>query len=210
MLVATTDEQQKIEKTETMLTSLNEQIRQILGAEDGNWYIAYKEIVFRALDNMDKYGATYNEGYKIAEIEIDCFKQRQKVWQERLKNRHEKLQDIEGYKSNAIKSAVPGPVAERWKAINNSYLDYMLARRYGLNKGQIQQFKNAYNASAIEEYKINHQKGVSALNRTEKLKKADDEFCEKVRPLFKSSMYNKWKGKRMHDSKQKIEQKNKK
>ena len=111
---------------------------------------------------------------------------------------------------SAIQNAVPIQVVEKWKTINNSYLDYVLAKRYGLSKSQVNQFKNAYNVYAIEEYKINNQKKLSDSEKTEKLKKADDEFCEKVRPLFKNSLYKKWKGKRMHDFKQRMEKKNRK
>lgn len=211
MLTETIDEQRKIENVKSMLSNLNEQIRKILGMESGNWYIAYKEMTFRALDNMDKYGATYNEGYRIAEIEADYSKQRQEVWRERLKNRNEKLQEIEDNKLNAIKKDLPVQVAEKWKAVNNSYLEYILTKRYGLNKTQIGQFKDAYNAYAIEEYKIiNEQKRLSASEKTERLKKNNEEFCEKVRPYFKGNSYKKWKGKRMYDFKQRIEQKNKK
>lgn len=211
MLTETIDEQRKIERIELMLSNLNGQIRQILGTESGNWYIAYKEMTFRALDNMDKYGATYNEGYRIAEIEVDCSRQRQKIWEERLKNRNEKLQKIEDVKLSAIKKTVPAQVAEKWISVNNSYLEYILAKRYELNKTQIGKFKNAYNVYAIEEYKIiNDQKKLSTLEKTERLKKANEEFCEKVRPCFKEHLYKKWKGKRMRDFEQRVEQKIKK
>ena len=138
-------------------------------------------------------------------------KRRQEVWRERLKNRNEKLQEIEDNKLNAIKKDLPVQVAEKWKAVNNSYLEYILTKRYGLNKTQIGQFKDAYNAYAIEEYKIiNEQKRLSASEKTERLKKNNEEFCEKVRPYFKGNSYKKWKGKRMYDFKQRIERKNKK
>ena len=210
MLTESGDEAKKLEDSEKMLSNLNAQIRQILGEENGNWYIAYKEMAFKALDHMDKYGATYNEGYRIAEIETACSQKRKKIWEELTENRNEKLQKIEDSKLSAIQNAVPIQVVEKWKTINNSYLDYVLAKRYGLSKSQVNQFKNAYNVYAIEEYKINNQKKLSDSEKTEKLKKADDEFCEKVRPLFKNSLYKKWKGKRMHDFKQRMEKKNRK
>lgn len=80
-----------------------------------------------------------------------------------------------------------------------------------MNKTQIGQFKNAYNVYAIEEYKIiNEQKKLSVSEKTERLKKANEEFCEKVRPYFKDNSYKRWKGKRMYDFKQRMEQKNRK
>lgn len=40
---------------------------------------------------------------------------------------------------------------------------------------------------------------MSATEKAERLKKANDIFCEKVRPLFKDGLYRKWRGKRMYD-----------
>lgn len=209
MLSGDGDEQKKIEDTANMLMELNKQIRQMLGMEIGNWYINYKELMLRALDNMDKYGATYNEGYRIAQIENDCSQQRKKIWEERLKNRSERLQMIEDQKLNEIMKALPMQIAKRWKALNNTYIEYMLTKRYGLNKTQINLFKTYYNTYAIEEYKIiNDQKKLSASEKNRKLSEANDRFCEKVRPLFKDNLYKKWKGKRMYDFKKMIEKKN--
>ena len=198
----------KIEKTQNILTTLNSQIRQIIGTEIGNWYINYKDMTFRTLENMDKYGATYNESWQISQIEVNCSTQRAKIWEERPKNRNEKLQEIENYKLSAIKKAVPPQVAKKWIAINNSQLDYVLAKRYGLNKVQINQFKNAYNIYAIEEYKIiNEQKKLSTADKAEKLKVANETFLQSVRPLFSNSSYKKWRGKRMYDLNKKKEYK---
>ena len=122
--------------------------------EQAQVYIAYKDISFRAIDNMDKYGATYNEGYQIAKIEMASSKQRKQVYETRSKNRNDKLQEIEDHKLKSIKKAVPAQVAERWTVVNNSYLEYTLAKRYKLDKAKIAQFKNAYNVYVIEEYKI--------------------------------------------------------
>ena len=205
MWAATDDEQKKIENTVELLTKLNEQIRQLLGEEIGNWYIAYKDLTFRAIYNMDKYGATYNEGYQIAQIEVDCSKQRQKIWEKRSRNRNEELQAIEDYKLNAIKKAVPAQIAERWVSVNDYYLDYTLAKRYGLSKAQINQFKNAYNKYAITEYKINIQKKLPASEKANKLTEANDKFCETIRPIFSEDSYKKWKGKRMYDFNQRVE-----
>ena len=117
------------------------------------------------------------------------------VWTKRVK-----LKDI--------KQAVPAQIAEKWLSVNNSLLEYTLAKRYGLNKTQINQYKNAYNSYAIEEYKvINDQKGLPTSERADKLREANDIFCERVRPLFKTSSYKKWKGKRVYDFEQRVEQK---
>lgn len=79
-------------------------------------------------------------------------------------------------------------------------MEYTLGKRYKLDKVKNDQFKNAYNVYAIEEYKIIHeQKKMSATEKAERLKKANDIFCEKVRPLFKDGLYRKWRGKRMYD-----------
>ena len=59
-----TDESKKYENNEVLLTELNKNIKQILGEENGSWYIAYKRTVNRALGNMDKYGASYNESFR--------------------------------------------------------------------------------------------------------------------------------------------------
>lgn len=211
MLSGDGDEQKKIEDTANMLMELNKQIRQMLGMEIGNWYINYKELMLRALDNMDKYGATYNEGYRIAQIENDCSQQRKKIWEMRSNDRNEKLLETENKKKYEIKKALPTQVVERWEAVNNVYLEYVLTNRYGLNKVQINQFKTLYNSYAIEEYKIiNDQKKLSALEKYAKLVRANAIFCQKVRPLFKDSSYKKWKGKRMHDFKQRVDNKSEK
>ncbi|MEY8685751.1 hypothetical protein AB9N12_06275 [Bacteroides sp. AN502(2024)] len=208
MLIGTDEEYKKVENTVNMLKNLNMQILQVLGIENGNWYITYKELGIRALDNMDKYGATYNEGYQIAQIEIDYAKQRKKIWEDHPKNRNEKLQAIEENKLNAIKKAVSTQISERWISINNSHLEYLLTKRYGLSKSQIIQFKNAYNTYAIEEYKIIHdQKKLSTSEKVNLLRNANNAFSRKVRPLFKDSSYKKWEGKRTHDFKQRIERK---
>lgn len=44
-----TDESKKYENNEALLTELNKNIKQILGEENGSWYIAYKRTVNRAL-----------------------------------------------------------------------------------------------------------------------------------------------------------------
>ena len=58
-----------------MVSELNIKIKQILGTENGTWYIEYKRLFFRALDNMDKYGVTYKDAFTIAKIE-DTYKQK--------------------------------------------------------------------------------------------------------------------------------------
>ncbi len=121
---------------------------------------------------------------------------------------NDKLQEIEANELKDIKQAVPAQIAEKWLSVNNSLLEYTLAKRYGLNKTQINQYKNAYNSYAIEEYKvINDQKGLPTSERADKLREANDIFCERVRPLFKTSSYKKWKGKRVYDFEQRVEQK---
>lgn len=202
------DELEKLKKIEELLAELNKHILEILGTDNGNWYLSYKMLIYGALDNMGKYGATYNEGYLIAQIESNYSRQRKQIWNDRPKNRHDKLQEIEANELKDIKQAVPAQIAEKWLSVNNSLLEYTLAKRYGLNKTQINQYKNAYNSYAIEEYKvINDQKGLPTSERADKLREANDIFCERVRPLFKTSSYKKWKGKRVYDFEQRVEQK---
>ena len=66
---------EKYENSDTMVSELNIKIKQILGTENGTWYIEYKRLFFRALDNMDKYGVTYKDAFTIAKIE-DTYKQK--------------------------------------------------------------------------------------------------------------------------------------
>lgn len=203
-----TEESKKLQENDDLLTDLHSKIYDVLGCEIGNWYINEKALHFNALDHMDKYGSTYNEGYKIAKIESDYSKQRGQIWEERAKNKNDKLQENEKAKLEAIKNAVPAQVANKWSSINNSSLDYTLAKRYGLKKVQISQYKDAYNEYAIEEYKISlNQNRLTVSEKVDKLHKANEVFCEKVRPLFNKETYTKWQGKRQYEFERRMKNK---
>ena len=59
----------------------------------------------------------------------------------------------------------------------------------------------------LKNIRFSMSKKMSTPEKIDRLTKANDTFCEKVRPLFNGSSYKKWKGKRMHDFKQKMDQK---
>ena len=57
------DESQKHQFRSERLDNLYSKIYNLLGQEVAIWYIYEKKLFLRALKNMDKCGATYNEGY---------------------------------------------------------------------------------------------------------------------------------------------------
>lgn len=48
------DELEKLKKIEELLAELNKHILEILGTDNGNWYLSYKMLIYGALDNMGK------------------------------------------------------------------------------------------------------------------------------------------------------------
>lgn len=86
----------KVKKIEELLAELNKHILEILGTDNGNWYLSYKMLIYGALDNMGKYGATYNEGYLIAQIESNYSRQRKQIWNDRPKT------DMTNYKKSKL------------------------------------------------------------------------------------------------------------
>ena len=97
-------------------------------------------------------------------------------------------------KEQEIFASVPADVANRWKKVNAAVLDYTLQNRYGLNQLQTTKFKAEYNKYAIEEYKILNAKKLSPADRYARLDKLGDSFCRKVKPLFSTENYVKWRG----------------
>lgn len=199
---------EKYENSDTMVSELNIKIKQILGTENGTWYIEYKRLFFRALDNMDKYGVTYKDAFTIAKIE-DTYKQkRANILNSNKKNaeREVELMAIDDEMAKKIAKTVPS-VSVKWKKVNNAALDHTLKSRYGLNQEQINKFKTAYNKYAIEEYKILNQKKLSDSDKYDQLSQLGETFCKTVNPLFKVDNYKKWYGWWKYDFERKMKRK---
>lgn len=189
------EEWTKHEKSESMLAEQEDELRQILGLDNGNWYINYKKLYFRALANMDKYETTFKDALSIANIEQEYKQKRNDIL-----NKGKKYAEIElellsndDEMSNAIANIAPS-AHNNWKKVNNAILDYELNAKYGLTQAQITQFKTAYNKYSIEEYKIRNQKKVSNTEKYNQVCQANEAFCQIVNPLFKVENYKKWYG----------------
>lgn len=208
MLTKTSEEWKKHESSGTMFSELNDKIRQILGTEDGNWYIAYKRLTFRTLDNMDKYGASYNDAFAIAKIEESYKKKRINILNSDKKNVEKEIDimAIDDEMTKMITSSTPS-VSTRWKKVNNSRLDHILKTKYGLTHPQIADFKIAYNKYAIEEYKIFSQKRLSDADKYNQLSQLSENFCKTVNPLFKEDYFIKWCGWWKYDFERKMKRK---
>ena len=208
------DESLKHRRNRELLADLQAKIRTILGQQEGDWYIETKALILRALSNMDKYGATYHEAYRAAEIENLYTRKRKAILAENTRHyseKEEKMLQNDEAREQAIRQALPAEVADRWSSVNRSYLDYALAKRYGLDKSQITSYKEAYNAYAITEYSIIYEdKKLSADEKLEKLNEANRVFCEAVRPLFAADAYTKWEGWRKYSFERRMEQKSSK
>lgn len=193
MLAESSKEWKKHESSDTMLSELNDKIRQILGTEDGNWYIAYKRLTFRTLDNMDKYEASYKDAFAIAKIEESYKKKRIDIINSDKKNAEKEIDimAIDDEMTKKVTASVP-TVSTRWKKVNNSVLDHILKTKYGLTQPQIVDFKIAYNKYAIEEYKIFSQKRLSDTDKYNQLSQLSENFCQTVNPLFKTDNFLKW------------------
>lgn len=202
------EELKKHQVTEDMLTNLNKRIREILGIEDGNWYIFYKRLTFAALDNMDKYGVSYNDAFAIAKIEETHKQRRINILNSRKKNAEKEVEfmTLDDKMTKEIAAAVPSASA-RWKKVNNARLDYSMKTKYGLTQTQITQFKTAYNKYAIEEYKIISQKKLSDSDKYNQLSLLSDDFCKTVNPLFQAENYKKWYGWWKYDFERKMKRK---
>lgn len=208
MLKKSDEEWQKYERSDVMLAELNNEIRQILGIENGNWYIAYKRLTFSALDNMDKYGASYKDALAIAKIEETYKQKRIKIRNNRKKNaeREVNLMVTDDEMEKKIIAAVPS-VATRWKKVNHATLDHILKTKYGLNQVQIAEFKVAYNKYTIEEYKVFNQKKLPDADKYSQLSQLCENFCKTVSPLFQADNYAKWSGWWRYDFERKMKRK---
>lgn len=189
-------EDEKFKKEDAMLDELNKQICQILGNENGNWYIIYKRMELVTLDNMDKYGTSYKDAYSITQIE-DNYRQKRTTILSSSKKHAEKEVDFmanDRAKEQEIASSVPADVTARWKKVNNAMLDNILKTRYGLGQSQITNFKKAYNKYAIDEYKILSQKQVPPSERYSQLAQLSENFQKTVQPYFQTTQFTKWQG----------------
>ena len=199
---------EKYENSDTMLSELNIKIKKILGVENGTWYIEYKRLFFRALDDMDKYEVAYKDAFTIAQIE-DTYKQKRiDIFNSNKKNaeREVALMAIDDEMAKKIAVAVPSASA-KWRKVNNAALDHILKSKYGLDQKQINEFKIAYNKYAIEEYKILNQKKLPDTDKYDQLSQLGDNFCKTVNPLFKTDSYKKWCGWWKYDFERKMKRK---
>lgn len=190
-----TEESKKHENNEALLTELNNNIKQILGEENGNWYISYKRTINRALGNMDKYGASYNEAFAIAQIEESYKQKRVNILNSSKKYADKEVEIMLNDEEMAKQIAIVVPlVFTKWKKVNNAVLDYTLKNKYGLSQESVAEFKKAYNKYAIEEYKIMNQKKTSDIDKYNELSKLSETFCKTVNPLFNATNFMKWSG----------------
>lgn len=197
-----------------LLENFRNKVRAVLAADNGEWYISTKALTLGAQRNMDKYGATFREAYRIAEIEDLYARKRKDILAQKERHysvKEERLLLNDEAREQAIRQALPADVAGRWVRISRSRLDYELGKLYGLDKSQITSYKEAYNAYAITEYSIIYEdKKLSADEKLEKLNEANRVFCEAVRPLFAADAYTKWEGWRKYSFERRMEQKSSK
>ncbi|MBU3809854.1 MAG: hypothetical protein H9802_15840 [Candidatus Phocaeicola faecipullorum] len=186
----------KLEDKYKMMENQKEKIRQLLGTEDGDWYINYKQMYFISLINMDKYKTSFKNAYAIAEIEKEYGIKRAMIFKSKKKfaEREEDFFLNEENKIKAINAAVPSDVAARWKKVNADLLEYNLTSKYGLTQAQVNQFKKNYSKYAIEEYKILSSKKISDADKYTQLNEISNNFCKSVSQLFSPLQYNKWQG----------------
>lgn len=204
------DESMKHQKKAELLSALQERICQILGNETANVYSEYKAMENLTHRNMKKYSASYNEAMKIAEIEKEYKHKRQVLNADKNRRRTDIDADItecEKLKDEAIRSALPDDVYERWKTINDNMLDYTLKSMYGMDKRQIAEYKNAYNSYVLEEYFILNSKEIPIQEKEAMLDKANDNFCEKVRSFAPANTYRQWLGRRQYVFERRMAQK---
>ena len=187
-------ESDKLEDKYKMMENQKEKIRQLLGTEDGDWYINYKQMYFISLINMDKYKTSFKNAYAIAEIEKEYGIKRAMIFKSKKKfaEREEDFFLNEENKIKAINAAVPSDVAARWKKVNADLLEYNLTSKYGLTQAQVNQFKKNYSKYAIEEYKILSSKKISDADKYTQLNEISNNFCKSVSQLFSPLQYNKW------------------
>lgn len=195
------DESQKHQKNAELLSDLQDKIIQILGQEIAASYNEYKVKDNLTVRNMKKYSSSYTEAMKITEIEDEYKQKRQSLNADKSRRRVDIDADIikcEKDKAEAIKRLLPDDVYERWQTINDNNLDYTLSTLYGMNKSQIREYKNAYNTYVLDEYLILESKKLTISEKKEKLVKANDAFCEKVKTFAPAETFNQWLGRRQY------------
>lgn len=209
MLKSSIPQNEKLDKEDMMLEELNNQIQQILGADAGQWYIAYKKLEFETLSNMDKYGASYKDAYAIARIENDFRRKRAEIFKSKKNNADKEVDFINNdrAKERQVFSEVSAAVATRWKKVDNAALDNILSRKYGMTQFQIADFKKAYNKYIVGEYNILSQKAVSSTDKYKQLLELSDNFQERVKSFFRSEDYLKWQGWWLYDFRRKMKRK---
>ena len=199
----------KLEDKYKMMENQKEKIRQLLGTEDGDWYINYKQMYLISLINMDKYKTSFKNAYAIAEIEKEYGIKRAMIFKTKKKfaEREEDFFLNEENKIKAINEAVPSDVAARWEKVNDNKIDFVMAYKYGIDKTKISKFKAAYNNYAIKEFKVLSNKKLSNDDKYSQLKQLNDEFVETVSPLFTQENYTKWEGWWKYDFQRKMKRK---
>lgn len=199
MWTSAIEQAQKHKEDATMLLALQNKIISIFGKQTGEHYFESKTINNYSGTNMDKYGCNHNVAEKIAQIEIKYKKRRQSILdakRAKWSDTEELLAKNDTDRYNEIKSSVPKDVAGRWVAINNSHLDYVLKKTYGLSAEQIAKYKNTFNKYIIEEFLVIYKQNLSHTEMLAKLQDADTKFCSEVKPIFSAQSYEKWQGRR--------------
>lgn len=207
--VSNGEESEKLKSKYSLMEKQKEKIHQILGVEDGDWFINYKEMYLTSLINMDKYKTSFKNAYTIAEIEKEYAVKKSMIFKVKKKSA-EKEEDFllnEENKVKAINASVPSDVAARWKKAYDNQVDFIMAYKYGLSQAQRLKFKSEYKSYAIKEFKILSNKKLSDEDKYSQLKQLNEEFLKNVAPLFSHENYIKWKGWCKYDFQRKMRRK---
>lgn len=202
------EEKVKYEKEKVMIDNLENLICQILGEEDGNWYLIYKKLKTRALINMDKFKISYKDGMAIAELEVWNQQKRNEIMKKGNNYNDIEIALIEHDEEleKKVTEAVPS-VAPRWLNIKHAKLEHDMNTRFGLNQVQIKEFKKAYGKYAIDEYKIMCKRDISSADKYSQVCQLSDRFCESVNHLFQPNNFVKWSGWWKFDLERKLKRK---
>ncbi len=204
------DTAEQLEKEYILLDTLNASIRRIIPT-DAEWYIGYKTLEQAALSNMDLYKVSFNEGFRIAEIDQSYSAKRRGILDKtgmKWADKELEMSELESRKKAEIASSLPADAAEKWNQVNNNRLNNVMARKYGLNTEQIHSYRTAFNKYAIEEYKIlNERKDCSVSEKEVLLRQANEAFCTEVEPLFSKDKYREWRGWRQYTFKRRLKNK---
>lgn len=204
------DDCSKYLEEEKLYESLNNTIKEILLSE-AEWYLNFKLLSQSAKSNMDLYSVSYNDGFKIAEIEKKYSILRHEIldiknlkWSEK----EIKLSMLESKKKEDMSSNLSSDVATRWMQVNENKLNTIMERKYGLKRNQIDSYRIAYNKYAIEEYKIlNEYNNKSMKEKETLLRYANNMFCSEVKVLFNDDKYKEWFGWRMYSFERRLKAK---